>query len=500
MQYETLAAVDLGSNSFHLQIGRVVDDQIYLLDGLREQVRLGAGLTRDKRIDRATQVRALEALRRFSDRLRDFPAEAVRVVGTNALRVAKNSRQFLAEAKEALGFPIEIIAGREEARLIYLGVAHSLPLSRDKRLVMDIGGGSTEFIIGTGVKPELMDSLYMGCVSYSLKYFADGKVEKSAFKQAELAARSELQTIVKQYTRHGWTEAVGSSGSARSIAAIVEASGWSEHGISATGLDKLRGAVLKAGDVERLELPGMRADRASILPGGLAIMCAAFAELGIERMSVSDAALRQGVLYDLLGRVQKHDMREVTVRQFMRRYHVDTAQAERVAELAGRLHRQMRGAESDTHAGQTLARAAALHEIGISIAHNGYHKHSAYVIANADMPGFSRMEQSQLARLVLAHRGKLTKLQDLSPVPADWALVFCLRLASLFCRSRTDFDLPRLGCEVTESGFRLLLPEDLLAHRPLSAAALADEAEEWKSIGLRLEVKPLRDAAAARAA
>jgi exopolyphosphatase / guanosine-5'-triphosphate,3'-diphosphate pyrophosphatase len=496
MQYETLAAVDLGSNSFHLQIGRVVDDQIYLLDGLREPVRLGAGLTRDKRIDRATQVRALDALRRFSDRLRGFPAEAVRVVGTNALRVAKNSRQFLAEAKEALGFPIEIIAGREEARLIYLGVAHSLPLSRDKRLVMDIGGGSTEFIIGVGVEPELMDSLYMGCVSYSLKYFADGKIEKSALKQAELAARSELQTIVKQYTRHGWSEAVASSGTARSIAAILEANGWSEHGISASGLEKLRSAFLKAGAVERLALPGLREDRASILPGGLAIMCAAFAELGIEHMGVSDAALRQGVLYDLLGRVQKHDMREVTVRQFLRRYHVDTAQAQRVAELAGALHRHLCKAASDPSAEQTLAWAAAMHEIGISIAHNGYHKHSAYVIANADMPGFSRLEQSQLARLVLAHRGKLAKLQDLSPVPGDWALVFCLRLASLFCRSRTDPALPPLACEMTESGFRLLLPEDLLEQHPLSAAALADEADEWKSIGLRLELKPLRDAAA----
>jgi len=496
MQYETLAAVDLGSNSFHLQIGRVVDDQIYLLDGLREPVRLGAGLTRDKRIDRATQVRALDALRRFSDRLRGFPAEAVRVVGTNALRVAKNSRQFLAEAKEALGFPIEIIAGREEARLIYLGVAHSLPLSRDKRLVMDIGGGSTEFIIGIGVRPELMDSLYMGCVSYSLKYFADGKIEKSVFKQAELAARSELQTIVKQYTRHGWSEAVASSGTARSIAAILEANGWSEHGISASGLDKLRSAFLKAGEVERLALPGLREDRTSILPGGLAIMCAAFAELGIEHMSVSDAALRQGVLYDLLGRVQKHDMREVTVRQFMRRYNVDTAQAQRVAELARSLYRHLGEIEGDPYAEQTLAWAAALHEIGISIAHNGYHKHSAYVIANADMPGFSRMEQSQLARLALAHRGKLAKLQDMSPIPGDWELVFCLRLASLFCRSRTDLDLPRLECELTESGFRLLLPADLLEQRPLIAAALADEADEWKAIGLRLEMKPLRDAAA----
>jgi exopolyphosphatase / guanosine-5'-triphosphate,3'-diphosphate pyrophosphatase len=496
MQYETLAAVDLGSNSFHLQIGRVVGDQIYLLDSLREPVRLGAGLTRDKRIDRATQVRALDALRRFSDRLRGFPAEAVRVVGTNTLRVAKNSRQFLAEAKEALGFPIEIIGGREEARLIYLGVAHGFPLSRDKRLVMDIGGGSTEFIIGIGVQPELMDSLYMGCVSYSLKYFGDGMIEKSAFKQAELAARSELQTIVKQYTRHGWAEVVASSGTARSIAAILEANGWSGHGISASGLDKLRSVVVKTGAVGRLALPGLREDRAAILPGGVAIMCAAFAELGLEHVSVSDAALRQGVLYDLLGRVQKHDMREVTVRQFMRRYHVDTAQAQRVAELAERLYHHLRDAAADPNAEQMLAWSAALHEIGISIAHNGYHKHSAYIIANADMPGFSRMEQSQLARLALAHRGKLSKLQDLSPVPGDWDLVFCLRLASLFCRSRTDIDLPRLGCQLTDSGFRLMLPEDLLEQRPLSAAALADEADEWKSIGLRLEVKPLRDTAA----
>ncbi|MBE0623278.1 MAG: exopolyphosphatase [Burkholderiales bacterium] len=495
MQYETLAAVDLGSNSFHLQIGRVVEDQIYLLDGLREPVRLGAGLTRDKRIDRAAQVRALDALRRFSDRLRGLPAEAVRVVGTNTLRVAKNSRQFLAEAKETLGFPIEVIAGREEARLIYIGVAHGLPLSREKRLVMDIGGGSTEFIIGIGVEPKLMDSLYMGCVSFSLKYFADGKIEKSTFKRAELAARSELQTIVKQYTRHGWAEAVASSGTARSIASILEANGWSEHGITAPGLEKLRSAILKAGEVERVELAGLREDRRSILPGGLAIMCAAFEELGMEHMSVSDAALRQGVLYDLLGRVQKHDMREVTARQFMRRYHVDTAQAQRVAALAARLYRHLHGTEGDPHAAQTLAWAAGLHEIGISIAHNGYHKHSAYVIANADMPGFSRMEQSQLARLVLAHRGKMAKLQDLSPDPGEWDLVFCLRLASLFCRSRTDFDLPRLECELTESGFRLLLPQDLLEERPLSAAALADEADEWRSIGLRLEVKPLRDAA-----
>src|SRR5687768_5043118 len=279
---DTLAAVDLGSNSFHLQIGRVVDGQIYPLDSVREVVRLGAGLTAEKRIDRATQASALEALAKFGERLRGFPRPAVRVVGTNALRVAKNSPQFLREARAALGFPIEVISGREEARLIYLGVAHSLPKSAQRRLVIDVGGGSSEFIIGTGFEPQLTESLYMGCVSFSLKYFPGGSIDKSGMRAAELAARQELAGIVRAYRAAGWDEAVGSSGTARSIENILRENGYAEEGITREGLEKLRSLLLKNEKADPDRIAGLRPNRAPVLPGGLAILSAAFDELELE--------------------------------------------------------------------------------------------------------------------------------------------------------------------------------------------------------------------------
>jgi exopolyphosphatase/guanosine-5'-triphosphate,3'-diphosphate pyrophosphatase len=490
VRHNTLAAVDLGSNSFHLQVGRVEDGQIYLLDGLREPVRLGAGLTRDRKIDRATQLRALEALARFGERLRGFDPDSVRAVGTNTLRVAKNAPQFLAEARDVLGFPIEVIFGREEARLIYLGVSHTLPASEHRRLVVDIGGGSTEVIIGTGYEPELMESLPMGCVSYSLKYFADARVDKSSMKKAELAASNEVEGIVKAYRRAGWRGAVGSSGTAKSIGSVLVANGWSARGVSAQGLEKLRERLIKAGNIERLSLPGLREDRKPILAGGVAILGAIFSVLEIEEMEVSEGALRQGVLHDLMGRVQHHDMRELTVRSFMRRYHVDAAQAERVAEVARTLYAKLvpRAREVDEY---MLAWAAALHEIGLTIAHAAYHKHSAYILSNADMPGFSRDEQARLARLVLAHRGKLAKLEALPVKSADWLMLFCLRLAALFSRHRGDLKMPPIDCRATGSGFEVELPATWLDEHPLTVAALEAEAEEWKSFGLKLAIEPV---------
>ncbi|MGD9953041.1 MAG: exopolyphosphatase, partial [Burkholderiales bacterium] len=333
-RHETLAAVDLGSNSFHLQIGRVVDGQIYPLDSLREVVRIGAGLTSDKRIDRATQARALEALRRFGERLRGFPRQAVRAVGTNTLRVAKNAPQFLREARQELGFPIEVIAGREEARLIYLGVAHSMPPAPHRRLVVDVGGGSTEFIVGEGLEPQLTESLYMGCVSYSLRYFPDGHIDKPHFKAAELAARHELSGIALAYRAAGWQEAVGSSGTARSIENILRECGYAEQGITREGVERLRAQLIKHERADPGRIAGLRPNRAPVLAGGLAILGAVLEELGVERMAVSEAGLRHGVLYDLLGRVEHRDMRAATVAQYGRRYHVDAAQAERVRRLA----------------------------------------------------------------------------------------------------------------------------------------------------------------------
>ena len=493
--YSTLAAVDLGSNSFHLQVARVVSDQIYPLDSLREPIRLGAGLTRDKRLDDNAQQRALECLERFGERLRGFDVDAVRAVGTNTLRVAKNATVFLKRAQAALGFPIEVVAGREEARLIYLGVSHSLPASGDKRLVVDIGGGSTEFIIGRGFKPLKLESIYIGCVSYSLKYFPDGKVTKSAMKQAELAARSELQTIVSGFSRGNWQQAIGSSGSARALAEILQLNGYTESGITADGLDRLRSAMVKAGDVGQLDLEGLKSDRIPVLPGGLAIMSAALAELGIDSLTIATGAMRQGILYDLLGRFQHHDMRDVTVSQFMQRYHVDSKQARRVASLALTLYQRLTANADavDERAPHYISWAAKLHEIGISVAYSGYHKHSAYIVQNADMPGFSKMEQWKLSTLVLAHRRSLKRIFTRDVEVVDWRMVMALRLAALIYRSRADIALPVIDAKVQPRTLRLDINREWLAHNPLTVTALQEEIEEWEATGFKVDIKSLRE-------
>jgi len=477
----------------------VVDGQIYPLDSVREVVRLGAGLTAEKRIDRGTQAAALEAIAKFGERLRGFPRAAVRAVGTNALRVAKNAPQFLREARATLGFPIEVISGREEARLIYLGVAHALPPAgkedATRRLVVDIGGGSTELIIGTGFEPQLTESLYMGCVSYSLRFFSGGRIDKSGMKAAELAARQELSSLARLYRETGWQEAVASSGTARSLEGILRENGFAAEGITREGLEALKARLLRAERADPDRIAGLRPNRAPVLPGGLAIMIAVFDALGLEAMQVSEAALRHGVLYDLLGRVEHHDMREATVAQFMRRYHIDAAQAERVKSLALTIYDALSpGGERDDDADRLmLAWAARLAETGLSIAHAAYHKHSAYVLSNADMPGFSRMEQARLARIVLAHRGKLGKVQDIGIEGADWKLVFALRLASLILRSRTDARLPFLRVAADAGGFAIDLPQSWLEDNPLSADALEAEAKHWKAVDLKLEVNGLSD-------
>ena len=491
----TLAAVDLGSNSFHLAIGRVVDGQIYPLDSVREVVRLGGGLTADKRIDRATQARALESIAKLGERLRGFPRQAVRAVGTNALRVAKNSSQFLREARQALGFPIEVISGREEARLIYLGVSHALPVSAQRRLVVDVGGGSTELIIGTGFEPQLTESLYMGCVSYSLRFFPGGRIDKAGMKAAEIAARQELAGIVAPYRAAGWHEAVGSSGTARSIENMLRENGFAEDGITREALERLRSLLIRHERADPERIAGLRPSRAPVLPGGLAVLCAVFSELGLESMKVTDGALRHGVLYDLLGRVEHRDMRQVTVTQFMRRYHIETAHAERVRTLALTIYDALSpGAEREDDPDRLMLDwAARLAEVGLSIAHAQYHKHSAYVLSAADMPGFSRMEQARLARIVLAHRGKLTKVQDAGFDATDWKLVFALRTASLILRSRSDARLPFLRVAADAGGFAIDLPQSWLDDSRLSAAALEAEADRWRSVGMKLELSGLSD-------
>jgi exopolyphosphatase/guanosine-5'-triphosphate,3'-diphosphate pyrophosphatase len=497
--YATLAAVDLGSNSFRLQIARVVGDQLYPLDSLREPVRLAAGLGPDKRLDPASQERALACLRRFGERLRGLPAHAVRAVGTNTLRVAKNAGEFLRAAQQALGFPIEVVAGREEARLIYLGVAHELPVSEEKRLVVDIGGGSTELIIGRRWQALKLESLYMGCVSWSLRFFSDGRISKAALKEAELAARAELATLAAEFGAGHWQVAYGASGTVRAVGDMLAAAGMGTE-ITPEGMEWLREALLKAGEVHELDLPGLRPDRAPVLPGGFAILSAVLSELGIRRLTPAAGALREGVLYDLLGRFHHQDMRDVTVNQFMQRYHVDAPQARRVAKLARSLaHELLEGIACDREEELKLVDwAAKLHEVGISVAHGGYHKHSAYILRYADMPGFSRREQERLSQLVLGHRGSLKKMQGQLAQETELLETLALRLAALVHRNRQPVDPPSIHARRTKEGVQVLVPGNWLTQNPLTARALEEERREWRHLDLNLEV--LEQEAALRAA
>jgi exopolyphosphatase/guanosine-5'-triphosphate,3'-diphosphate pyrophosphatase len=489
---DVIAAIDLGSNSFRLQVGRVVNDQIYALDGIKESVRLAAGLSADKYLDEAAFARGIAALRRFHERLAGFPPDAVRVVATNTLRVAKNAASFLVQGEEALGFPIEVIAGREEARLIYVGVAHTLPDPHRQQLIVDIGGGSTEFIIGKSFEPLLLDSLYMGCVGFSLKYFPNGKIDKRGMKEAELAARRELQSIAHDYREVGWEVAVGSSGTAKALVEILEQNGLSAGGITRNGLEKLRTMFLRAGRIDALvDLVGLKGEREPVILGGLAIMYAVFLEFGLERMEFSEGALRLGVLYDLHGRYHHQDLRDATVQAFMNRYRVNAHQAGQVADTACHLLAQLNPATADpaNPEHRFLRWAALLHEIGISVAHASYHKHSAYILANADMPGFSKMDQGRLARIVLAHRGKLERLVGIDPSSPDWLLIACLRLAVVIHRARDSRGVPDILLTQARHGFVVEPPQGWLQKLPLTAAAFEEERQQWQSVGRLLNVR-----------
>lgn len=484
--YPTLAALDLGSNSFHLQVARVEGEQLFYLDAIKESVRLAGGLTADKNLDQVSQRRALDCLARFGERLQGMPPGAVRAVGTSALRVAKNAPEFLEKARAVLGFEIEIVAGREEARLIYLGVAHSLPLNPRPRLVVDIGGGSTECIIGQGYEPKERESLRMGCVVFSNRFFPDGRVDKTSMKAAEIAARIEIRQAAGQsFARGAWEEAVGSSGSARALGEICRLNGHSEGAITASGLKWLRDRLVKAGDTARLDLPGLKDDRRPVIVGGLAIMSAIFEELGVETMTVAQGAMREGILWDLLGRVHDRDMRDVSVAQFQRRHGVDLGQARRVEELALALHQML---NPDPELNHLLAWSARLHEIGISIAHSGFHKHGAYILENADLPGFSRRDQGAMALLTRGCRGGLDKI-GLAPEAREWPLILCLRLALLFNMSRMDGVVPRLTLGGDGEVYRLKISTAWLRDNPLTRAALDEEIRQWNKGASRLRLE-----------
>ena len=489
-----LAAVDLGSNSFRLSVGRVVQQNgvahIYAIDKLRESVRLAGGLDDNECLDEETIARAIAVLERFGERLAGFHPNSVRAVATNTFRVARNLDQILPRAEAALGFPIEVISGQEEARLIFTGISNELPPSQNRRLMIDIGGGSTEVIIGKGFKPLHLSSLFMGCVNFSRRFFPDGKITEARMQEATVAARREFEGIARQYRRTGWDEAYGSSGTAKGLLAVLQETGMSSKGITLEGLLKLRQKLVHDGKVNINELPGLKPDRAQVLAGGLAIMTAAFQQLGIKVMFSGEGALRAGVLYDLLGRESAHDKREETVNQFMRRYHVDTRQADRVKTVALHLFNQLQW--PDTPEREELQRslrwAASLHEVGLSIAHDDYHKHSAYILANADMPGFSRDDQSLLALLALGHAGKLNKVKSRNPSQATWMTLLCLRLAVLLLRRRKEYD--KLPVKLTAQGSHVQVQVDSawLRNHPLSDYSLQGERKEWAKVDVYFDL------------
>jgi exopolyphosphatase/guanosine-5'-triphosphate,3'-diphosphate pyrophosphatase len=486
---QTLAAVDLGSNSFHMIVARAVNGELKVMDRLQEMVRLAAGLDTRNRLSKDAKRRALACLRRFGQRLRGMHADSVRVVGTNTLRQAHHAGKFLARAQEALGHPIEIIAGREEARLIYAGVSHGLPDS-DPRLVVDIGGGSTELIRGQGHAPAAMESLTMGCVGFSQAYFADGEIRRKSMKRAETAAGLELQPVAAQF-RDGWREVVGSSGTIQTVAAVVRAAGWSEDGITRESLVRLRAALLNAGHVERLALPGLNPERAPVFPGGVAILSAVFEALGIEHMKVAEGALREGLLYDLMGRVRQADVRAQTIRVLSERYHVDAAQAARVARTAQYCFGQAATSWKLTDADAALLDwAARLHEIGLAIAHAQYHKHGAYLARHSDLAGFSHTEQESLAFLIRTHRRTLL-IKEFETLPREQAkrarhLAMLLRLSVLLHRSRADAVLPPFQLAAGRKSIEITFPRGWLKRHPLTAADLAQEREYLSPAGMTL--------------
>jgi len=492
---ETLAAIDLGSHSFHLIVTRLKGGQIHVLDRLRERVSFAAGLDVTRNITPEAAERALDCLRRFGQRVNQMPRGCVRAVGTNTLRQARNGAAFLERAEEALGHPIEVISGREEARLIYLGVAQTNPEVEGRRLVIDIGGGSTECILGDGFDIVDADSLYMGCVSYSARFFGDGVLDETAFERAELAAELEIQPIVRGYRKRGWQNVLGCSGTIHNIAAILKANGWNDDrdGVDLKGLRKLRRALVTAGNVATLALPGLTEDRRPVIAGGVAILCALFQDLGIDHMVTSPGALREGALYDLLGRIHHEDVRERTIRGFQAHYHVDLEHAERVERTALSLLEQAQVTwtpHDREHAEQQLQWASRLFEIGLAINHTGHHKHGSYLVQNSYMAGFSRGEQQVLAALILNSRRKVhwEVFESLEPHWRDDVrmLAVLFRLAVQLNRSR-DVDLPRFVLKLKErERVRLLFPAGWLGERPLTLASLEDEAKHLASFGIQL--------------
>lgn len=489
----TYAAVDLGSNSFHLLIARREHGELRVLDRIKEMVRLGGGLDADGNLDKAVQDRAFACLARFGQRLRGIPVDNLRAVGTQTFRRMKNANAFLMIAETALGCSIDIIAGREEARLIYLGVSQGVAGADERRLVIDIGGGSTELVIGEGLRPIEMESLQYGCVSLTRRFFDDGRISRERWDEALNSVLADLQELRLRYLQTGWDTAIGSSGTIRAVESICQRLGWVEKDIRADALHMLRDRVLEFDTIDAVRLPGLTERRHPVLVGGLVMLFACFEALRLETMKVSPYALREGVLNDLLGRIDHHDPRDTTVAAFMQRYSVDRDQVRRVRGVALRAFAKL--AEimylRPAHR-QLLGWACDLHETGLSVAHSQYQQHSGYLVEHSDMTGFTRQEQLFLASLVRYHRRPIPGgYTDLLPTRLHEPLrvtLFCLRFACILCRSRDSQALPDFRLGGSDNRITVVFDGEWARQHPLTVFDLQAEAKALAPTGIDFRV------------
>lgn len=490
MQTHSLyAAVDLGSNSFRLEIGQMDAGQLRRVEYIKETVRQGNGLDSERNLSDDAMARGWECLARFGERIAGFEPHQVRAVATQTLREARNREVFLAKAKEILGFPIEVIAGREEARLIYLGVSHLLPQSDERRLVVDIGGRSTEMILGQHETASTLESYRVGSVAWSMKYFPDGLWTPQAFKAAEIGAMAVLDEAHSLFNRPNWDKCYGSSGTVGAVSEILTQAGWPEGRVTRDGLTWLKERLLKAQKLDNLRLDGVKEDRKPVIGGGLAVLQAVFDLLQIDEMHAAQGALRHGALYDLIDRETPQDVRSSMVSWLAQRFGTDAQQAERVSRTAqGLLQAMIASGRADVPQSEhqrhlkKLHWACQLHEAGMRISHSDYHKHGAYILDNTDLPGFTLDELHRLSQLVLGHRGKLRKLEAELHNTRFVQQLMALRLAVILCHARRDPDLSGLHiqCDADRRIVSLQMDSNWAELWPQSAHLLREEKNAWQ--------------------
>jgi exopolyphosphatase/guanosine-5'-triphosphate,3'-diphosphate pyrophosphatase len=481
-----LAAVDLGSNSFRLEVGRLDHGQISRTQYLKETVRQGNGLDASRNLTPEALQRGWDCLARFGERLAGMRPAQVRAVATQTLREARNRDVFLARAHQVLGFPIDVISGREEARLIYQGVAHLLPQSDERRLVVDIGGRSTEMILGQGLNARVMESFRVGSVAWSMKYFEGGQFTPTAFSHAKVAAKAVLEEALAAYGPDTWDVAYGSSGTIGAVGDVLAGAGWAEGNVTRDGLEWLEQQLLSARSADRVRLVGLKDDRRTVLGGGLSVLHAVFDLLEINSMQAAQGALRHGVLYDLVDREQEQtDLRATTVKRLVTKFDVNAPQANRVSRVAIGLLQQLRATDTPLELERLqrkLQWAAQLHEIGALVSHSDYHKHGAYILDSADAPGFALPEMHRLSLLVLGHRGKLRKLDADFTDDVFVHQLLALRLAVILCHARREPDLKgmALHCDTGARAIKLSCRAEWTSAFPQSAHLLREEVLAWQ--------------------